>query len=806
MGGSSRPCAANRAGETNERSCVRTPKEKRRVKPKMKTGKTCTEFECANTGQKLKPKEKPWSVACRNEKKKKKKKKKKKITNKALKVYRKIHRLLNMTFDFSTHEWNFTKTHKRLVNFTSVLTTNKPLSMGANTLRILSWNANGILQQVHEFEEILQTYGIDLALLGETHLNADKRFNITGYNTYRTDRAHGRGGGTAVVIRNYLPHYRSTIQDTENLEATAVTVNTKGGHINFVAAYNPPNKMLLKTDLDTVTTGDHFLIGGDLNCKNTLWNSRLTNRQGRILEEHASDAEYNITNETLTVLQELDSDHNPILCEWDVDTEHKNNWRKPTIKTTNWVKFNTELLENIPRNLVIETQEDVDAAIDVLTMTIQETYRVNTTTSQKHQDIRSDHPDLNYLIAQKREARRDWQRLRTQQERTRYNHLKAQVRRKVNEYRRAKWNTFVTDTVTDTHKSWTITKILKGTAKKVGTPAIHGQGGMAYTSVDKANAIAETLKQQFSPNPVQEASPGSKHLPREISPTHNSIRATHWQSQSKIAYINITKIHYKMDSQTGHLGESKFEETDNDTCNKGTDIQEFYRDCNVLITGGTGFVGKLLIEKLLRSCPATKNIFTIIRPKKGKSPEERKEKLLKCVIFDSLKATSPNFHEKLVMVSGDISLPNLGLSTLDYEMLSQQVNIIFHLAATVKFDEKVNIAVPINIFGTMEIIKLCRKCVSLKDVGSGNPASKTITACSSGGDTGPGCLSCSSVGGVGSLFSCSSGVGVSPESLPCSSNIRVQILELHRCRQDPVQIQKLYRCLLVPVQILELHR
>nr|CAD7403431.1 unnamed protein product [Timema poppensis] len=423
--------------------------------------------------------------------------------------------------------------NKRLVNFTSVLTTNKPLPMGANTLRILSWNANGILQQVHEFKEILQTYGIDLALIGETHLNADKRFNITGYNTYRTDRAHGRGGGTAVVIRNYLPHYRSTIQDTENLEATAVTVNTKGGHINFVAAYNPPNKMLLKTDLDTVTTGDHFLIGGDLNCKNTLWNSRLTNRQGRILEEHASDAEYNvlapesptyypanylhrpdvldiimtnlkITNETLTVLQELDSDHNPILCEWVVDTEHKNNWRKPTIKTTNWVKFNTELQENIPRNLVIETQEDVDAAIDVLTMTIQETYRVNTKTSQKHQDIRSDHPDLNYLIAQKREARRDWQRLRTQQERTRYNHLKAQVRRTVNEYRRAKWNTFVTDTVTDTNKSWTITKILKGTAKKVGTPAIHGQGGMAYTSVDKANAIAETLKQQFSPNPVQE--------------------------------------------------------------------------------------------------------------------------------------------------------------------------------------------------------------------------------------------------------------------------------------------------------------
>nr|CAD7449837.1 unnamed protein product [Timema bartmani] len=84
------------------------------------------------------------------------------------------------------------------------------------------------------------------------------------------------------------------------------------------------------------------------------------------------------------------------------------------------------------------------------------------------------------------------------------------------------------------------------------------------------------------------------------------------------------------------------------------------------------------------------------------------------LIFNSLKATNPIFHEKLVMVSGDISLPNLGLSPLDYEMLTQQVNVIFHLAATVKFDEKMKIAVPINIIGTIEIINLCRKCMNLK--------------------------------------------------------------------------------------------
>nr|CAD7397171.1 unnamed protein product [Timema cristinae] len=205
----------------------------------------------------------------------------------------------------------------------------------------------------------------------------------------------------------------------------------------------------------------------------------------------------------------------------------------------------------------------------------------------------------------------------------------------------------------------------------------------------------------------------------EVAPTH--VHNTKYPRpknfvRKKRLFDQCPEIHYKMDSGTGHSGESKFVETGHGTFSKGTDVQEFYRDCNVFITGGTGFMGKLLIEKLLRSCPAIKKIFIIIRPKRGKSPEERKEKLLQCVIFDSLKATNPIFHEKLVMVAGDISLPNLGLSTLDYEMLSQQVNIIFHMAATVKFDEKIKIAVPINIIGTMEIINLCRKCVSLKSI------------------------------------------------------------------------------------------
>lgn len=55
----------------------------------------------------------------------------------------------------------------------------------------------------------------------------------------------------------------------------------------------------------------------------------------------------------------------------------------------------------------------------------------------------------------------------------------------------------------------------------------------------------------------------------------------------------------------------------------GSDVQEFYRDATIFITGGTGFMGKILIEKLSRSCPHVKHIYLLIRNKKGKAVSER---------------------------------------------------------------------------------------------------------------------------------------------------------------------------------------
>lgn len=66
-----------------------------------------------------------------------------------------------------------------------------------------------------------------------------------------------------------------------------------------------------------------------------------------------------------------------------------------------------------------------------------------------------------------------------------------------------------------------------------------------------------------------------------------------------------------------------------------TSVKDFYRDRSIFITGGTGFMGKVLVEKLLRSCPDIKNIYLLMRPKKGQNVQERLQELLNAPVIIS---------------------------------------------------------------------------------------------------------------------------------------------------------------------------
>lgn len=58
-----------------------------------------------------------------------------------------------------------------------------------------------------------------------------------------------------------------------------------------------------------------------------------------------------------------------------------------------------------------------------------------------------------------------------------------------------------------------------------------------------------------------------------------------------------------------------------------TPMQNFYSGKSIFLTGATGFMGKVISEKLMRTCLDIKAIYMLIRPKKGKEITKRFEEI-----------------------------------------------------------------------------------------------------------------------------------------------------------------------------------
>lgn len=136
-------------------------------------------------------------------------------------------------------------------------------------------------------------------------------------------------------------------------------------------------------------------------------------------------------------------------------------------------------------------------------------------------------------------------------------------------------------------------------------------------------------------------------------------------------------------------------------------VEESFASKSVFVTGATGFVGKVLVEKLLRSCRGLEKIFVLVRAKKGDSIEKRFETFKNLKVFENLKASDPSLLDKLVPIEGDLlTSPSAGIADADIKTLKETANFVFHCAASVKFDEPLKNAIKINTISTRNMLNL----------------------------------------------------------------------------------------------------
>lgn len=83
-------------------------------------------------------------------------------------------------------------------------------------------------------------------------------------------------------------------------------------------------------------------------------------------------------------------------------------------------------------------------------------------------------------------------------------------------------------------------------------------------------------------------------------------------------------------------------------------------------------------------------------------------------MYERLKREQPDFTSHVVLVQGDTGASDLGLSVNDRDTLIENIHIVFHVAATVRFDESLRQVVNINVRGTKLIVLLAKEMRNLK--------------------------------------------------------------------------------------------
>ena len=322
-----------------------------------------------------------------------------------------------------------------------------------NQLKILYWNARSINRHKEELIPILKD--IDIFVCVETWLKEENKIEFSGFNCYRKDRRHSRGGGILILLRKNLFFTERTnlIIPDDSVEISSLKITNVHPILNLIVCYRIPGFNLSQDKWNqivsnTAQVSTNCLFMGDFNAHHVVWNCTQNDANGEKLLQAIDD--HNLFLHNTNTLSHIDfyrakksnldlilssnaladkitveindetwgSDHFPIFVTMSAEKNlyHKKSFRIYSLRTE-WEEV-SKLLENAYPEFLSHTYTNLSASqkykkfIEIITQAV----KTNTPVKKTVNPIQHRNPvpwwdsECDQLKKQRKEAYKKWDR------------------------------------------------------------------------------------------------------------------------------------------------------------------------------------------------------------------------------------------------------------------------------------------------------------------------------------------------------------------------------------------------------------
>lgn len=144
-------------------------------------------------------------------------------------------------------------------------------------------------------------------------------------------------------------------------------------------------------------------------------------------------------------------------------------------------------------------------------------------------------------------------------------------------------------------------------------------------------------------------------------------------------------------------------------------IADTLRGRHLLVTGATGFVGKVWLSHLLTHVPEIGRITLLVRGSRKQSAAARVAELIDTTpVFRHLKdqhgeALGAFLRDRIDVLDADLTRPGCGLDENTVQHLVASVDAVVHIAGLTDFQPDPRKGVPANVDGTAHVADLARR-------------------------------------------------------------------------------------------------